>query len=101
MLIWVIIFVVRRNIGLLSVQRRERARLNRLNLAVLFIILKLSKNQKFGKMLIAISNGHKIRQVNITFIINNINSIFLDYVVISHIFRTTFILFVLMISILL
>jgi len=49
-------------------------------------IIKLSKNQKFGKMLIAISNGHKIRQVDMTFIINNIDSIFLDYVVISHIF---------------
>ena len=49
-------------------------------------IIKLSKNQKFGKMLIAISHGHKIGQVDMTFIINNIDSIFLDCIVISHIF---------------
>jgi len=37
-------------------------------------------------MLIAISDGYKIGQVDMTFITNNIDSIFLDCVVTSHIF---------------
>jgi len=47
---------------------------------------QLSKNQKVGKMLMAICNGHKIGQVNIAFIINTIDNVLLDCTVISHIF---------------
>jgi len=37
-------------------------------------------------MLIAICNGHEIRQVNIASIINIIHGILLDYVATSHMF---------------
>ena len=50
------------------------------------IINKLSRNWKVRKMLMAICNGYKIRQVNMASIINTIDGVLLDYTAISYIF---------------
>ena len=50
------------------------------------IAIKSFRNQKVEKMLIAISNGHEIRQVDIASIINTISDILLNCVITSHIF---------------
>ena len=50
------------------------------------VAVKLSRSWEVGKILMAICNGHKIRQVNIAFIINTVDGILLDCVVTSHVF---------------
>ena len=50
------------------------------------VVIELSRNWKVRKMLIAICNGYEIRQVNMAFIINTVNSVLLDCAVTSHMF---------------
>ena len=50
------------------------------------VAIKLSKNWKVGKMLIAVFNSHEIRQVDMASIINTVNGVLLDCTVISYIF---------------
>ena len=44
------------------------------------------RNWKVGKMFMAISNGYEIGQVNMAFIINIVNGVFLDYIATSYMF---------------
>jgi len=76
--------VVRRVIRPLSVQRRERARLSKPS-SFTHVVIELSRNWEVEKMFIAICDGYKIKQVDMSSIIS-VDGILLNCAIISYMF---------------